>query len=102
MRFKKRSWRLAGLEVSVKKYPAFETFEYYLKKLQIGTILDVGANEGQFACEVRANGFSGRILSFEPSSKVFPQLEARAQLDRNWQCFNYALGGSEGSAELRV
>ena len=37
-----------------------------INKNNINSIIDVGANSGQFAEEVFKNGFNGNILSFEP------------------------------------
>ncbi len=37
-----------------------------INKNNISSIIDVGANNGQFAEEVFKNGFNGNILSFEP------------------------------------
>ena len=37
-----------------------------LSNNNISSIIDVGANNGQFAEEVFKNGFNGHVLSFEP------------------------------------
>ena len=37
-----------------------------IKKNKINSIIDVGANSGQFADEIFKNNFNGNILSFEP------------------------------------
>ena len=63
-----------------------------LKRYQINTVLDVGANEGQFVEELRQMGYEGKIISFEPVSTVFAQLAQKAQNDPNWDVYNLALG----------
>src|ERR1700747_2841378 len=55
-----------------------------LREKGINLVLDVGANGGQFACEIREYGYQGRIVSFEPISSVHAQLVERAKGDRNW------------------
>lgn len=71
-----------------------------LRELQIDCVLDVGANRGQFGRELRAIGYQGWILSFEPSPDSFALLEQEVAGDPRWRAFNLALGQEEGSATL--
>mgnify|MGYP002153768379 CR=1 FL=1 len=74
-----------------------------LVSLGIDTVLDVGANRGQFARHLRQDlGYAGRILSFEPLSTAFAVLSKRAQHDPNWEVFDFALGDVEGRREINV
>jgi FkbM family methyltransferase len=45
-----------------------------IKGKKINTILDVGANKGQFAVKIVNNGFEGSIISFEPLSSAHKKL----------------------------
>ena len=45
-----------------------------IDSLGINVIFDIGANSGQFALEVLQNGFRGKIISFEPTSKIYEKL----------------------------
>src|SRR5881392_2722193 len=85
-----RSLLNLGLDVSVR--PRFETLAYYISRYNINVVIDVSANEGQFGSSLRRNGFTGRIISFEPVSHVFDGLMRTAVRDPNWQSYNYALG----------
>jgi len=74
-----------------------------LRCYRIDTVLDVGANEGQFATMLReATGFPGAIHSFEPASRAFAKLMARAANDNNWHVHRLALGRSSGEVTLNV
>jgi FkbM family methyltransferase len=74
----------------------FQTF-------QIDTVLDVGANVGQFAGDLREDvHFTGRICSFEPLSSAYSILEAKARKDPKWQTFNYALGNAEEKKTIHI
>lgn len=69
----------------------------------VDTVLDVGANTGQFARQLRRHfGYAGRILSFEPLSAAFAELQRAAGGDAQWQVFNFALGESAGSQRIHV
>jgi len=58
-----------------------------LKKFSVDLVLDVGANEGQFALELRDFGFSGRIVSFEPLSTAHSTLSSVAKRDPLWEVY---------------
>lgn len=69
----------------------------------IDTVLDVGANTGQYAEEMRKDvGFKGNMFSFEPLSHAFSVLNQKAANDANWHAFNFALGDSNSRAQINV
>ena len=65
-------------------------------------LLDVGANEGQFAREFRRRGFGGRIVSFEPVPAVFDRLRAASADDDAWEIRNEAVGAEPGRLPIHV
>jgi len=70
---------------------------------QIETVLDVGANLGQFAEELREDiRYSGRIFSFEPLRAAYSILDAKAQRDPLWKTFNFALGNAEENRTINI
>lgn len=72
-----------------------------LDQLKIRTVLDIGANTGQFAQQLRATGFTGRILSFEPQADAHLALTAAAAADKEWTIAKRcALGDTEGSMTM--
>ena len=59
--------------------------EVLLRELAIDTVLDVGANTGQFGHELRKHiGYRDRIVSFEPTSSAYGELTANAAGDDRW------------------
>ena len=73
-----------------------------LKRFGINLVLDVGANVGQYGDEMRAVGYKGRMVSFEPLAREFEQLSRRADGDKLWKTVNRALGESDGTADIHV
>ena len=63
-----------------------------LRRLAIDCVLDVGANRGQFATELRAIGFDGYIVSFEPIASEFGVMADHFRGDRKWIGRRIALG----------
>ena len=57
----------AGIDVVRYPHPTpFNFYTYVLGKIDIGLILDVGANIGQFGESIRERGWHGPMVSFEP------------------------------------
>jgi len=74
-----------------------------LQYYEIDTVLDIGANSGHFARELREDiGYTHRILSFEPLSQVFKLLSENAKDDPAWDVFNYAIGDVEEKREINI
>ena len=70
---------------------------------RIDTVIDIGANTGFFAQELRNYvGYTNRILSFEPLSTAFELLKTNAKNDPDWAVFNYALGDTEKTLEINI
>lgn len=91
-----------GFDICISRFPIFESLGYYVKRLGIEVIIDVGANEGQFAEELRLNGYAGRIISFEPQQSTFAVLQQKTTKDKDWECQNIALGDANGTSVLNV
>jgi FkbM family methyltransferase len=76
-----------------------QLIEYY----NIDTVLDIGANSGLFAQQLRSDiRYANRILSFEPLSSAFEQLKANAEGDSAWEVYNYALGAVDEQREINI
>ena len=69
----------------------------------IDTVIDVGANEGQFAEFLRADvGYGGKIESFEPVPAQARKLRVKAEADGNWSVHPRALGAAAGKSPFNV
>lgn len=69
---------------------------------KIDGILDVGANAGQFAIDMRRNRYRDRIYSFEPLVETFAILSEHVSKDERWEAFNFALGEIEDFRKINV
>jgi len=68
----------------------------------IDVVLDVGANVGQFAGELRKHGYRGQIVSFEPIEQAFRSLSQAAARDGRWIAEHTAIGAECGTALINV
>jgi FkbM family methyltransferase len=74
-----------------------------MQRQRVSTILDVGANIGQFGQRLRINGYQGRIISIEPLSGARAKLVAATRDDPLWSVAQRsALGDKCGDIELNV
>jgi FkbM family methyltransferase len=74
-----------------------------LRKFEIDLVLDVGANQGQFASEIRSGGYVGNIVSFEPLSTAHGELLRASDGDSRWDIYQRcALGDHDGYIEINI
>lgn len=73
-----------------------------MKRRGINLVLDVGANKGQYGQLLRNLGFRGRIVSFEPLSDAFAELQRVTATDPFWECHNIGLSDGDGTAAINV
>lgn len=104
---KTTSWASAALQALRRlRYdvpvPVDPALGRHLRGLGIDTVLDVGANEGQYGRLLRQIGFRGRIVSFEPLRDTFATLQAVSRKDQKWECHQHALGEVNKTDEIIV
>ena len=101
----RRTFNLLGLEVdklAPRSNPDLQLV-CALKKHNIDLVVDIGANEGQFASSIRNFGYSGRILSFEPLSMAYSQLLSKSKRDPLWDVYERcAIGDNDGEVSINV
>jgi FkbM family methyltransferase len=73
-----------------------------LQNLQIDCVIDVGANEGQFALSLRELGYKGRIYSFEPVPSIYAILVSNSAGDPNWEVLNFGLSSLNQEKEFYI
>lgn len=101
----KKTFRIYGLELS-RYRPTNSAGAQLVKALEvagINVVFDIGANEGQFAREIREHGYTGKIISFEPLSSARKKLLMFASIDPNWEVHDQsAIGDQDGEIEIHV
>ena len=73
----KRAFRWIGLDIRryVPPLPYHARLTKLLSANHVNLVFDVGANVGQFAQSLRAVGYTGRIVSFEPLNDAWKELQ---------------------------
>ncbi|MEX1116979.1 MAG: FkbM family methyltransferase [Akkermansiaceae bacterium] len=69
---------------------------------EIDIVLDIGANDGRYATEIRDAGWAGKIVSFEPQPAVFERLKQRMTGDSTWSGHQIGLGNENSSLTLNA
>lgn len=89
-------WRLERL-------PFAEHLGALFRLYGISSVLDVGANLGQYRDFLRNEvDFQGDIHSFEPLTGLCEAMRARRGPDRRWHIHAFALGAESGEASINV
>lgn len=91
--------------IDVIRYPLHDSLARTVRLLdhhRVDLVVDVGANDGGFAMGIRALGYSGRIVSFEPLKSPFQTLQRKAQSDGNWTARQSAVGAESGAITINV
>ena len=78
------------------------TFIDVMRAHDVDVVLDVGANDGDYAREIRDAGYVGRIVSFEPASSTYARLSRAAAGDPKWQAVQLGAGEANGHLDLSV
>ncbi len=68
----------------------------------VDCVIDVGAHEGEYAKRLRAGGYGGEIVSFEPVPRAFAELGRKAKRDPGWTVHRLALGREDGTTTMNV
>lgn len=93
---------LGRVGVSVGTDPYASRLTRTLTSRGMDTVLDIGANVGQYSRLLRSAGYQGRIISVEPLTEAYAQLSRRARRDADWMTVNSAVGAEPGEVEINV
>lgn len=101
----KKFFNLVGLQVQRYQPLSDASTQIYqaIKKVKTNVLLDIGANTGQFASEIRQKGYGGKIISFEPLVNARKKLIDNASKDKNWIVHEQvALGDHNGFVDINI
>ncbi|MCC5612602.1 FkbM family methyltransferase [Nostoc sp. CHAB 5834] len=73
-----------------------------LNAYEINLVFDVGANAGQFGKRIRRLGYTGQIVSFEPTADAYRQLMINTASENKWSKVQTALGNYCGEIQINV
>jgi len=93
----KKALRRFGYDV-VRYHPQYDSL---LERCAISTVIDIGANSGGFAVDIRERLPEAAIYSFEPLKGPFEALAKHFEDDLSFKAFNIALGDSNGQTIMK-
>lgn len=89
-------------EAHIDRYVELGYLKLLLDTLEINCVLDVGANRGQFSRELRAIGYTGDIISFEPIPREFEFMSRQFEGDGRWRGHQMALGAENTTMTIHI
>ncbi|MGW5636882.1 FkbM family methyltransferase [Streptomyces sp. NPDC003832] len=90
------------LQTAAAEYLCMQHVTAMLDLYGVNCVLDVGANRGQYAKRLRRHGYTGRIVSFEPTAEAYAKLSEAAEGDPEWRVHHCGLGREDTVAEIHV
>src|SRR5699024_2917037 len=91
-----------GAEKRILREMGSKHVAWTLERFEVDVVLDVGGNIGQYGKSLRAEGYDGHIISFEPVPQFFEKLQQAASGDDAWTVHQMGLGAEDGSLPMRV
>ena len=79
-------------------YHIVKTLDFY----NIDLVIDIGANEGQFAKKIIEYGYKKKIISFEPMKSAFIELKKNSKKYSLWETVNLGFGKEKSSEFLNI
>jgi len=73
-----------------------------MRSREITTVVDIGANAGQYGLLLRRLGYTNRIISYEPLPEAFARLSATARADPSWAVSQKAVGSAHGEVVMQI
>lgn len=93
---------LGKFDLAIGRDPYVSRLHRALRHSGIDTVIDIGANVGQFGQMLRGAGFDGRIISVEPLDSAYAILCRRSSSDEAWSTEQAAVGAEPGTAEINI
>jgi len=100
-----QAFRMCGLVIhKVKPEHYFPSqIAKILTTFDVKYVIDIGANEGQYASEIRRLGYKHSIYSVEPLTEAHNKLLKNSRSDCNWHAIDRcAVGSKTEKAEINV
>jgi FkbM family methyltransferase len=89
------------INIDIRKMPEYEKNKFtWLKNYSINTIIDIGANVGQFVTEINKFLPDAKVLSFEPLKDAYNELLKLSNRIKNLKTFNVALGDIDETKKI--
>jgi FkbM family methyltransferase len=89
--------------IKSKNQSNFDILINLINKYKIDLVLDVGANEGQFAKELRNLEYHKKIVSFEPLGSVYKVLLKNSSRDPDWEVYERCcIGEFDGFVDMNI
>ena len=92
----------AGIEIGAYTGSFAEHRAQIIRAGGVETVWDVGAHVGQYAVELRSQGYVGHIISIEPSDAAYRELAKRARAKDRWTTVALAVTDLIGESVLHV